>query len=139
MNNPQLDNCPSCGALYLRDQIDCCLNCYQANEAAFKKVDVFLKNPDYRNASIEDVHAFTDVSINKIAEFLRGGRIIASDYPNLGYPCAHCGELINRQMLCEACHRAFKHEVGVIMSDAESAETVDKQRAVSAQYWKMKK
>lgn len=139
LSSPQLENCRSCGALYLRDQIDCCLDCYRENEEAFKKVDAFLKNPEHRNASIEDVNAFTGVSMNKVVEFLREGRIFAADYPLLGYPCAHCETLISRQLLCGDCQRAFRNEAQAILNDAQHPETLDKRQLANAQYWKMKK
>ncbi len=137
--SPQLENCPSCGTLYLRDQIDCCLDCYQKNEAAYKQVDAFLKNPEHRNASAEDVHRFTGVSMNRIAGFLRDGRILSADYPNLSYPCGRCKKPIKRQMLCQACYRAFSTEVKFVLSDSASTQTVDKRQSSNAQYWKLKK
>lgn len=139
LNSPQLDNCPSCGALYLRDQIDRCLACYQAHEAAFKKIEAFLRHPEHRNASLEDVHRFTGVAQKAIADFIREGRILPSDYPNLGYPCAHCRQPIKRHILCETCYRDFTSDAQVILDEAKASPPVDKWAAGSAQYWKMKK
>jgi ribosomal protein L32 len=132
LTTPKLDNCPSCGTLFLRDQIACCLKCHLENETAFKKVYMFLQEYEHRNASLEDVHLFTGVSVHKISEFLREGRILTGDYPNLGYPCAHCQELIHRQMLCEKCRLDFLRSANEILAG-------DDEWAMSKQMrWKMK-
>ncbi|WP_341963164.1 flagellar protein [Planococcus maritimus] len=133
LTTPKLDNCPSCGELFLRDQIACCLKCHQENEKAFKRVYLFLQEHEHRNASLEDVHLFTGVSVHKISEFLREGRILTGDYPNLGYPCAHCKTLIHRHMLCEDCRLDFLRSANEILADDDEWANSTQAR------WKMKK
>lgn len=111
MQSGQLDNCIICGRLFLKDHTDSCLECYLEKEHDFNRVADFLESDQNRFATIEEVSDFTNVSLRQIAEFLREGLIFSEDYPNLGYPCAHCGKLIKRQLLCNECFNRFSTDV----------------------------
>ena len=138
----QLDNCRICGTLFLKDYTDYCLDCYKEIEQEFKLVNDFLKNEKNRNADIHEVSRFTNISVKQIADFIRDGRIYAEDYPNLGYPCRHCGKLIKRQMLCNDCFEGFSSEIDRTLKTDKLLEEARKKPArapVNAQYWKLRK
>ena len=141
MGANQLDNCRICGTLFLKDYTDYCLDCYKEIEQEFERVNDFLKNENNRNANIHEVSGFTNISVKQIADFIRDGRIYAEDYPNLGYPCRHCGKLIKRQMLCNNCFDEFSSEIDRTLKTDKLLEEVGKKptRApVNAQYWKLR-
>lgn len=137
----RLDNCRICGQLFLKDHTDYCLDCYKGIEQEYQNVVSFLKNEQNRDATIEEVSEETDVSLKQIADFIRDGRIFAGDYPNLGYPCAHCGKVIKRQVLCDVCYQQFSSDVNMVLKKDKLIDQVaDKQRAANdAQYWRLKK
>ncbi|MGI2328512.1 hypothetical protein [Planococcus sp. YIM B11945] len=103
-----------------------------------------MKSPYNRYATTEDVSKFTGVSLKRIADFIRDGRVYAEDYPNLGYECAHCGKLIKRQVLCTDCYTQFSDDVNKALKREKLTDGISsKQTAGStertAQYWKLRK
>lgn len=138
----RLENCRICGKLFLNDHTDYCLDCYKEVEQEFKCVVEFLINEKNRYATIEEVSNFTDVSLKQIAAFMRDGRIYADDYPNLGYPCAHCGKLIKRQVLCDDCFDQFSSEVNTTLKRDKLVDEIGRKEPISsndAQYWRLKR
>lgn len=141
MQSDQLANCTVCGRLYLKDHTDTCLDCYKEIEEEYKLVANFLKAERNRFASIEEVSEFTEVSVKRITEFIRDGRIYAEDFPNLGYPCAHCDKMIQRQMLCASCFNDFTSEVNKTLKAEKFMEEMAKKPEThtrNAEYWKLK-
>ncbi|MFD1032808.1 flagellar protein [Metaplanococcus flavidus] len=109
-------------------------------EQEFKIINDFLKIEGNRFASIEEVGSFTEVSEKRIADFIRDGRIFVEDYPNLGYGCAHCGTLIQRQMLCNSCFEDFTSEVDKTLKAEKLLEGMNKpdEATQKARYWKLR-
>ncbi|WP_230321360.1 flagellar protein [Planococcus salinarum] len=109
-------------------------------EREFKIITDFLKIEENRCASIEEVSTFTDVAVKRIADFIRDGRIYVEDFPNLGYGCAHCGTLIQRQMLCAGCFEEFTSEVNKTLKADKLLEGLNKpdEPAQAARYWKLR-
>lgn len=140
MQSDRLANCTICGKLYLKDHTDYCLDCFKEIEREFKIITDFLKIEENRFASIEEVSAFTGVPEKRIAEFIRDGRIYVEDYPNLGYGCAHCGTLIQRQMLCLSCFETFTADVNKTLKAEKLLEDMNRPKGEShkARYWKLK-
>ena len=141
MQSDQLANCTICGRLYLKDHTDTCLDCYKKIEQEYKLVANFLKVERNRFASIDEVSEFTEVPVKRITDFIRDGRIYAEDYPNLGYPCAHCDKMIQRQMLCASCFNDFTSEVNKTLKAEKFMEEMEKQPRThtrNAEYWKLR-
>lgn len=141
MKANQLDNCRICGTLFLKDYTDYCLDCYKEIEEEFKKVNEFMKIEANRFANIQDVSLSTNVSVKQIADFIRDGRIYADDFPNLGYPCKHCGKVIKRQILCDECFKDFSSEIDATLRNDKFFEETGRKRVrpkVNAQYWKIR-
>ncbi|MCK0470303.1 TIGR03826 family flagellar region protein [Halalkalibacter sp. APA_J-10(15)] len=96
-------NCPKCGAIFVKAFRPICSNCYREQEANFEKVSKFLRKKQNRTASVQEVHAKTDVPLELIHQFVREGRILRSHFPNLGYPCESCGNEIQQGRICDHC------------------------------------
>ena len=111
MISDQLDNCRLCGTLYLKNYADYCIDCSKEVEEQYNRIAEYLKNERNRNVTLEDVSASTGVSLTQLADFIRDGRIYAGDFPNLGYPCAHCSKLIKKQLLCVDCFERFSTDL----------------------------
>lgn len=142
MLSAKLDNCKVCGRLFLKDHIDCCLDCYQEMELEFDQVTTFLKNERNRDATVEKVSKCTNVSIKRITNFILDGRIYAEDFPNLGYPCAYCGKLIKKQILCSNCFENLSRDIVQSLSKEEFVDTIlrkQQEHFTESQYWRLKK
>lgn len=142
MHSAKLDNCRICGRLFLKDHTDYCLDCYQEIEQEFNIVSKFIKSEENRDATIEKVSESTDVSIKRITDFIRDGRIYAVDFPNLAYPCAYCGKLIKKQVLCNSCFESLASDIDQTFKKEEQVNQIlSKQQShfKEAQYWRLKK
>ncbi|GKW46565.1 flagellar protein [Planococcus sp. NCCP-2050] len=139
VHSNQLENCVLCGRLYLKSYTDFCLDCYKEIEADFKKVDAFIKDEANLEATLEELSEATDVSEKRIADFIRDGRIYGEDFPNLGYPCAHCGTVIKRQVLCNSCYQEFSSEINrTLKRDKLVDEIGRKPQERAGKYWQVK-
>ena len=142
MKLDQLDNCRQCGSLYLKNYADYCIDCSKEVEEKFNRISEYLKNEQNRNVTLEDVSASTDVSLKQVSDFIRDGRIYAVDFPNLGYPCAHCSKLIKKQILCVDCYEQFSVDLdqtlkrGKLDNEIRNAQS---SRSRDSKYWRVKK
>ena len=137
----RLDNCTICGKLYLKNFTDHCLDCYKEIEEDFKLVEAFLRSEEHRFATLADLSEATEVPAKRITLFIREGRIYGEDFPNLGYPCAHCGEAIKRQLLCTSCYDTFSAEIHKTLKQEQLLEELasdKKPNSGAAKYWQMK-
>lgn len=139
VHSNQLENCVLCGRLYLKSYTDFCLDCYKEIEADFKKVDAFIKDEANREATLGELSEATEVSEKRIADFIRDGRIYGEDFPNLGYPCAHCGTVIKRQVLCNSCYQDFSSEISRTLKQDKLVDEIGKKPQERAgKYWQVK-
>lgn len=70
-------NCPLCGKLFVkRDFYEVCENCFDQHESDFDKVRDYLYT--FSNKNILEVSNATGVSVEKIREFIRQGRLSSS-------------------------------------------------------------
>ncbi|WAA12030.1 TIGR03826 family flagellar region protein [Fervidibacillus halotolerans] len=108
----KLENCSRCGRVFVKTSIrDVCDVCYQEEEAAFEKVNNFLKKRENRTASMAQVIEATGVEEELILKFIRKGRIRLIHFPNLSYPCEKCGAPIQKGKLCEKCQKELRTEL----------------------------
>ncbi|MEK6268260.1 MAG: flagellar protein [Planococcus sp. (in: firmicutes)] len=133
MGANQLDNCRFCGILFLKDYTDYCIDCFKEIENDFNAINDFLKDSSNHDADIYEISRATNISVRQITDFIRNGRIYAEDFPNLGYPCQHCGQLIKRQMLCHNCFDSFSTEIERTLKYDGSPEM-----SGEPQLWKMR-
>ncbi|WP_404330225.1 flagellar protein [Mesobacillus maritimus] len=141
MQSAQLDNCRICGRLFLKQHTDYCLECYKEMELDFDRVKLFLKSEQNRDATVEKVSMCTTVSAKRIAHFIREGRIYAEDFPNLGYPCAYCGKLIKKQILCNSCFDHLSFDISHSLEKEEYVNQILKNQRSSlkeSHYWRLK-
>lgn len=140
MSLGQLENCKVCGNLFLKDYTDYCLDCYKGIEKEYELVADFLRDGDNRNATLHQVSEATEVSIKRIMEFMRDGRIYAADFPNLSYPCAHCGQEIKTQLMCPSCAGRFTTDLNRALQQDKFEDELSKktQRMKETKYWQLK-
>ena len=96
-----VDNCPRCGRLYVKNLRDVCPNCLRELEKQYETCVQYLRKN--RGADIQELSDATDISIKEITRFIREGRISIMNAPNMMYPCEVCGVLIRDGHMCDSC------------------------------------
>ena len=108
----ELANCPTCGRLYTKNPVrDVCENCYREEEQAYDRVYAFLRKRENRAATVETIVEKNDVTEELVYKWVRKGRLLVAHFPNLGYPCEHCGTLIQKGKLCNSCASRLKNDL----------------------------
>ncbi|WP_413378364.1 TIGR03826 family flagellar region protein [Alkalihalobacillus sp. 1P02AB] len=98
-----LTNCPKCGTLFVKALRPICNPCFKVQEECFMKVKTYMNKKENRMATVQEVHEYTSVSYEMIHQFIREGRLVTTQFPNLGYPCESCGDSINEGRICSDC------------------------------------
>jgi flagellar operon protein (TIGR03826 family) len=116
----QLDNCPNCGQIYIKNAFrEVCENCYKQEEADYQTVYKYIRQRQNRTATMEQVVNETGVSEALIVKFIRKGRIQLSQFPHLGYPCDRCGTLIREEKLCVSCKKDIQTQLTQVVREEE--------------------
>ncbi len=108
----QLDNCPNCGEIYVKNAFrEVCEACYKEEEAKYQNVYKYIRQRENRMARLDQVVEDTGVSETLILKFIRKGRIQLAHFPNLGYPCDRCGRMIREDKLCIGCKKDIQGQL----------------------------
>jgi flagellar operon protein (TIGR03826 family) len=124
----QLANCLQCGGLYIRNAFrDSCAACYKEEEKLLTIIHQFIRKRQNRMATLEQVTIATGVSEEQIQKFIQQGRLRVKEFPNLGYSCSGCGNLIQTGAMCENCLRGFEQELEEIKKMEERLQQVNRE------------
>ncbi|GAA0428419.1 MAG: TIGR03826 family flagellar region protein [Bacillota bacterium] len=107
----ELANCSRCDNLFVKGVRDICQNCYKREEEAFQKVYQFLRQRKNREATLSEIVQQTGVDEELIIKFVKEKRLRPTEFPNVGYPCEKCGEVITSGKLCQRCSEKLKQEL----------------------------
>ncbi|WP_338751641.1 TIGR03826 family flagellar region protein [Bacillus sp. FJAT-52991] len=108
----EIVNCPRCGDLYMSNAFrDVCSKCAKEEEQMYEKVYKFLRQRENRAATIERVVEVTGVDEELIHKWMKKGRLHATHFPNMGYPCDRCGAIISRGKLCAKCTQQIEDDI----------------------------
>ena len=119
----ELANCPKCNGLFVQTQFKTvCDNCFKEEEKAYETVYQFLRKRENRKAELDVVVEATGVSKELILKFIRQGRIMLSNFPNLGYPCEKCGKTIREERLCNDCKNDIHKQLNQIEQEKMISE-----------------
>ncbi|MBS2970678.1 hypothetical protein J9317_18200 [Metabacillus sp. KIGAM252] len=115
-----LANCPKCNALFVKTQFrTVCGDCYKIEEKQFETVYGFLRKRENRKARIAEVVSGTGVAEELILKFIRLGRLQLSNFPNLGYPCEKCGNMIREGKICSSCTKGLHDQLAQLQREEE--------------------
>jgi flagellar operon protein (TIGR03826 family) len=108
----QLESCPRCDKIFVKTQFrDVCDVCFKKESAYLQTVLDFLRKKSNRTASLKEICEKTGVDIEYIEKFIQTGKIKLADFPNLGYPCKKCGDLIKEGSICLKCRSEMTDEL----------------------------
>lgn len=102
----RLRNCARCGTLFASPGgQELCARCVREDQEDFEKVRKYLKeNP---RAALLEVSQATGVSVPRIKEYIRQGRLALSTEGDEGLTCERCGRPISTGRFCERCARGI--------------------------------
>lgn len=103
MSWDKLKNCPECGRVFVAHVATVCPDCQKKIDEEYQRCVDFLRQRQNRMATLQQLSAGTGVSVKRITQFIREGRLSLAEHPNLGYPCDRCGALIREGRLCPDC------------------------------------
>ncbi|TSB48344.1 TIGR03826 family flagellar region protein [Alkalicoccobacillus porphyridii] len=124
----ELANCSKCGSLYVQSFRSICSSCYKKQEEDFKLVSGYMRQKDHRMATMLDVCAHTGVEERTIRQFIREGRLLVAAFPNLGYPCESCGNMIQSKRLCAQCQRELNAEIASLTEQESTKSSTNPNR-----------
>ncbi|NGP44943.1 hypothetical protein G4V62_08210 [Bacillaceae bacterium SIJ1] len=132
----EVDNCPSCGALFYRTATqDVCRSCFLKEEELFDRVHVFLKQRKNRTANMQEVVEKTGVEEPVILKFLKKGRLRVVNFPNLGYPCERCGQAIQQGTICDSCSQEISRDLATFDKEQERTARVKAESRHTYHIW----
>ncbi|ASA26525.1 TIGR03826 family flagellar region protein [Paenibacillus donghaensis] len=110
-----LDNCPRCGRLYVKNIMDLCQPCIKDLEHEYEICVNYLR--ENRGTNIQELSDATDISIKEITRFIREGRISIANAPNMMYPCEVCGTLIRDGHMCDNCRSRLRKDLSSLTKE----------------------
>lgn len=108
---PDIRNCKRCGKLYnFIGGLPICPECKKKDDEDFKRVKEYLY--DNPGASINQVSMELEVSIQRIKQYLKEGRLeIVGEGGNLILECEICGRSIRTGRFCNECSNSLKNDI----------------------------
>ena len=110
-------NCPRCGKVFMKSRDPVCIGCMKEDEENFETVRAFVKeNP---NRTIKEVSDECKVSVKRILQYVRDGRLEASAGIQADVTCTKCGVQITSGTMCEKCISDVGQQIGSMVRDAQ--------------------
>ncbi|QSF44742.1 TIGR03826 family flagellar region protein [Paenibacillus tianjinensis] len=115
-----VDNCPRCGRLYVKNIMDLCQPCIKELEHQYEICVEYLRKN--RGTNIQELSDATEISIKEITRFIREGRISIANAPNMMMPCEVCGTLIREGHMCDSCRTRLSKDLNNAAKESTAAE-----------------
>ncbi|OGX68586.1 MAG: flagellar protein [Paenibacillus sp. RIFOXYA1_FULL_44_5] len=123
-----IDNCPRCGKIYVKNQFQLCPTCLKDLEQEYEKCVKYLR--ENKKCTIYELSEGTGVQINQITRFIREGRISIYDHPGMSYACDVCGTAIREGHICESCRTKFSKDIRNLAED-ETRKTENSKQTIT--------
>lgn len=130
----ELANCARCDELFVKTLRNICKNCYDQEEAAYKKVSSFLRLRKNREATMSEIVEVTGVTGKLITKFIKEKRLLTSQFPKLSYPCETCGKQIISGKICSTCSEELALELATYEGKREKRMKVKEDQHGDAYY-----
>lgn len=109
-------NCPRCGRMFTKINLPICKECEKAEAEKFEEVRLYVKeNP---HSSAQDVSEKCEVSVKRILQYVRDGRLEISQGMEGLNTCTKCGRPIKSGRMCERCVKNTSSALASIIADA---------------------
>lgn len=94
-------NCPRCGRLFNKVLSSVCARCEKEEEQQFKVLREYIEDNPFAN--INEVADASGVPVKRILQYIKEGRIIASNGLDGELRCSQCGTPIDEGSFCQSC------------------------------------
>lgn len=121
-----LDNCPRCGRLFVKNIMELCQPCVKELEHQYEICVEYLRKN--RGTTIQELSDATEISIKEITRFIREGRISIANAPNMMLPCEVCGTLIREGHMCDSCRSRLTKELANAARESAAANETTKSK-----------
>lgn len=99
-----LRNCARCGKLFgSAGGQRLCPTCVKQEQEEYEAVRAYLKKRP--GAPLLEVSDATGVSVGRIREWVREGRLVLHEPSGNGLKCERCGQAVTTGRLCDRCRR----------------------------------
>ncbi|ETT65490.1 MULTISPECIES: TIGR03826 family flagellar region protein [Paenibacillus] len=119
-----LDNCPRCGRLFVKNLMGLCQSCIKELEHEYEICVNYLR--ENKGTNIQELSDATGISIKEITRFIREGRISIANAPNMMYPCEVCGTLIRDGHMCDSCRSRLRKDLTNAVKENSAEDTTKK-------------
>ncbi|MEK3772565.1 TIGR03826 family flagellar region protein [Paenibacillus sp. FSL R7-0048] len=119
-----LDNCPRCGRLFVKNLMGLCSACIKELEHEYEICVNYLR--ENKGTNIQELSDATGISIKEITRFIREGRISIANAPNMMYPCEVCGTLIRDGHMCDSCRSRLRKDLTNAVKENSAEDTTKK-------------
>lgn len=116
-----LDNCPRCGRLFVKNLMGLCQVCIKELEHEYEICVNYLR--ENKGTNIQELSDATGISIKEITRFIREGRISIANAPNMMYPCEVCGTLIRDGHMCDSCRSRLRKDLTNAVKENSAEDT----------------
>ncbi|MCL2618022.1 MAG: hypothetical protein FWD98_03095 [Defluviitaleaceae bacterium] len=114
-------NCPSCGRMFVpTSSSKVCDPCKHSDEAGFNSIKEFIE--EYPNSTMGEVSNATGVSIKKILNYVREGRLVATETMMTEIGCKSCGQPVKTGNFCEDCALKMNKDIQGLYREDEKPE-----------------
>ncbi|MDY8022656.1 TIGR03826 family flagellar region protein [Paenibacillus polymyxa] len=115
-----LDNCPRCGKLFIKNVRGICQNCIKEIEIEYERCVKHIR--ENKGIHMHELSEATEVSVKQITTFIREGRISIANAPNMTYPCEVCGIPIREGHMCDSCRTRLTKDLNQAVRDSSNQD-----------------
>jgi uncharacterized Zn finger protein (UPF0148 family) len=102
-------HCSACGSIFQMNMRGLCSNCSAKEDTYIKSIEkTLIRN---RQLNMDELAQAADIPRKKILSFIRKGKIMLFDYPNLADECDVCAGPIRKGTMCNKCATRIQDEV----------------------------
>ncbi|NLM25476.1 MAG: MerR family transcriptional regulator [Firmicutes bacterium] len=114
-----IKNCQECNKIFAHPTMKICQSCYNKRNQDFAKVKEYLMKNRY--ATVAEVSQATEVSIERINEFIEEGRLKMRPV-DVVLRCAICDKKIESGRLCNECSAQVKEGSKSVKKDEDESK-----------------
>ncbi|WP_420539446.1 TIGR03826 family flagellar region protein [Paenibacillus polymyxa] len=115
-----LDNCPRCGKLFVKNVRGICQNCIKEIEVEYEHCVKHIR--ENKGIHMHELSEATGVSVKQITTFIREGRISIANAPNMTYPCEVCGIPIREGHMCDSCRTRLTKDLNQAIRESSNRD-----------------
>lgn len=119
-------NCPRCGKVFQKNLRNQCSDCSRTIDSMLTGSLEFLRK-NHRSTNAQVIEAI-GVSNEQMVAWMKEGKLLLSDYPNLNYPCGACAKPIRQHKLCPDCAYRINRDIREMKDKEQSVQPYLKEK-----------